>query len=144
MFCNLCGKPLPEGFKYVVCDPCFAERRQEVIYSGLQRNIRYYEGPPGSAAGADRITFIPGVPGMSAGSGYQWDAYSNRWQMENCVAPGVVVHATFGGSGHVLVETREVIPSDDDYIFSARAEKVKKEIEEKKLIRKRMIRLEED
>lgn len=40
MYCTICGKCLPEGYKYVVCDICFKEKREELVFIG-DKTIAY-------------------------------------------------------------------------------------------------------
>lgn len=114
MFCTTCGKQLPEGFRYIVCDACFEKRREELLYEGKGLVTEIYATPPFSGNATTAVWGFSGVQGFSGFSGVQ------------------------GMSGYNFApETKRAEPPlDAHYIYSDRA----KELAKKKLLRKRMIR----
>jgi hypothetical protein len=130
MFCTVCGNPLPEDFKYIVCDPCFEKKRKEILSSSNKATPNTNNGSFG---------FSESFGGFSGFSG-----------------PSSIAGYVVGGAGMMAgnaldpwrtpITPREEQPPVAYYVYSERADRVEKDIEEKRRSRiklKRLIRPEE-
>lgn len=112
MFCTACGKSLPKDFKYIVCDPCFRERRADLLSRG---------DPEQTHMRAPGVYGSSGMMGFSGFSGFT------------------------GVSGFNYQEpTRAEQPPPSYYVYSERADEVKKQIAKEKLHAGRMIRCQDE
>jgi hypothetical protein len=65
MFCTVCGKSLPEEYRYIVCDPCFDKKRKEILSNASKESAL-----PRAFISTSGVLGPLGFSGFSGFSGY--------------------------------------------------------------------------
>jgi len=124
MFCTACGKPLPEEYKYIVCDPCFDEKRKAILSATSKES-----GRSGGVIQSSNDTGISGFSGPTGFSGYTgYISGFSGYTQQNI-------------GNYTPYTPREEQPPVAYYVYSERADKIEKDIEEKRRSRKRLKRM---